>query len=627
MTFRDRVDPCAPFPDHTHEIIFFAMSDRLPFYQRFFAELKRRRVFRVMALYGAAAFAVLQAVDLLVPVLGLPDSVIRAVAILLLIGAPLVIFLEWAFEFTPQGMRRTTEASPGELTEIAEAPPSKRWPSGVLALVGMIALLSGAWYVGRQSTSVGRSPGSSEPAVSIAVLPFVNMSSDPEQEYFSDGISEELLNLLARIPDMRVASRTSAFSFKGHELEVSEIARRLDVDYVLEGSVRRADQQVRILAQLVDAKTDTPIWSEMWDRTLGDIFAVQDEIAGTVAARLEVSLLGGAPTADATDPEAYALFLQGRQLGRQRTSEGFRRSEELLQEALAIEPDYPPAWGELARVYTTQAGGGVRPTDEAFRLARGAANRALAIDPEFAPAIAHLGLVSMAYDGDLHAAARHYQRALALAPTNTDIIMDAATLLQSLGRLEEAISLKEYAVVRDPVNPRAHHNMGNAYRWAGRWDEAVASFRTALSLSPGHIGAQTAIGHSLLGRGEPEAALEAIRAEGSRPWQLIGLVMAYHALGRAGESDSALAELVEEWERDAAYNIAYVLAFRGEADLAFEWLNKAVEYQDPGLAEISVENAFGPIQDDARWLPFLEGIGRSPAQLADIDFRVSLPGG
>jgi tetratricopeptide (TPR) repeat protein len=225
----------------------------------------------------------------------------------------------------------------------------------------------------------------------------------------------------------------------------------------------------------------------------------------------------------------------------------------------------------------------------------------------------------------MSAAARHYEQALALSPTDTDIIGDAATLLQSLGRLEEAIALKEYVVARDPVSPRGHHNLGNAYRWAGRWEEAVESYSAAESLSPGYIGAHTGIGQALLGKDEPEAALESIQSEPSRPWRLIGLAMAYSALDRDAESDSALSELVDGWGEDAAYNIAYVHAFRGEADEAFEWLTKAVDYNDPGLSEIVVENTFDNIQDDPRWLPFLESIGKAPAQLAAVEFRVTLP--
>jgi len=494
----------------------------------------------------------------------------------------------------------------------------------VLALVGVTALLAGAWYVGRQSAPAeDADPAAGVSAASIAVLPFVNMSSDPEQEYFSDGISEELLNLLAKIPEMQVAARTSSFSFKGQNLEIPEIAERLNVAHVLEGSVRKAGNEVRITAQLIRADDGFHVWSQTWDRTLDDIFAIQDEIAADVAAQLKVTLLGAAPTVEATDLAAYALYLQARQLGRRGTAEDLEQSMALYQQALAIDPDYAAAWAGLARDYYTRAGTELHPIDEGYQLAREAANRALAIDPEYAPAYAQLGYIAV-YHGDLAAAARHLERALALDPTNSDIIANAAILARSLGRLDEAITLQEYAVARDPVNPIGHARLGLFYLWAGRLDESIVSYRTTLSLSPGRIGAQHNIGEALLLKGEPEAALAAIQQESSELWRMVGLPMAYHALGQAAESDAALAELIEKYEQETAYNIAYVLALRNEADRAFEWLDKAVQYNDPGLVEIPATNLFTNIHDDPRWLPFLESIGKSPEQLAAIEFEVRL---
>jgi serine/threonine protein kinase/Tfp pilus assembly protein PilF len=494
----------------------------------------------------------------------------------------------------------------------------------VLALVGVTALLAGAWYVGRQSAPAeDADPAAGVSAASIAVLPFVNMSSDPEQEYFSDGISEELLNLLAKSPEMQVAARTSSFSFKGQNLEIREIAERLNVAHVLEGSVRKAGNEVRITAQLIRADDGFHVWSQTWDRTLDDIFAIQDEIAADVAAQLKVTLLGAVPTVEATDLAAYALYLQARQLGRRGTAEDLEQSMALYQQALAIDPDYAAAWAGLARDYYTRAGTELHPIDEGYQLAREAANRALAIDPEYAPAYAQLGYIAV-YHGDLAAAARHLERALALDPTNSDIIANAAILARSLGRLDEAITLQEYAVARDPVNPIGHARLGLFYLWAGRLDESIVSYRTTLSLSPGRIGAQHNIGEALLLKGEPEAALAAIQQESSELWRMVGLPMAYHALGQAAESDAALAELIEKYEQETAYNIAYVLALRNEADRAFEWLDKAVQYNDPGLVEIPATNLFANIHDDPRWLPFLESIGKSPEQLAAIEFEVRL---
>ncbi len=594
-------------------------------YQRFFAELKRRRVFRVMAVYGIVGFVLLQIVDLVVPALLLPEWTYRFVALILLLGFPVAIVLAWALELTPEGVRRTAEAAPGELTEIIAAPVSKRWLAGVLALVGMTALLAGVWYVGRQSApAVGADPAGGPVLESIAVLPFADMSPDKHQEYFSDGISEELLNLLAKIPEMRVAARTSSFSFKGQNLGIPEIAERLNVAHILEGSVRKAGDEVRITAQLIRADDGFHVWSETWDRTLDDIFSIQNEIAADVVVQLKVTLLGAAPTVEETDPEAYGLFLQARQLGRQLTAESLEQSIALHQQALEIDPDYAAAWAGLARTYSSQTGPGLRPIDEGYELAREAANRALAIDPEFAEAHSELGRIAMLYDGDLAAAARHLKRAFALDPTNADIITTAAILAVSLGRLDEAIALYEYAVAHDPVDPNGHSRLGSVYLWAGRLDEAIASAHTALRLSPGRIVTQYVIGVALLRSGEPEAALAAMQQESSG-WRRNGLAQAYYALGRTAESDAALAELIQKDEQVAAYNIAYVLAYRGEADRAFEWLDKAVQYNDPGLSQIAVEYLFTNIHDDPRWLPFLESIGKSPEQLAAIEFEVRLP--
>jgi len=601
------------------------MPHPIPGYQRLFAELKRRRVFRVMAVYGLVAFVLLQVVSLVVPALLLPEWTYRFVAFILLLGFPVAVVLAWALELTPEGVRRTPAAASGELTEIAEAPLSKRWPAGAFALVGTAALLAGVWYAGRRSAPAAATDLAAGPVVaSIAVLPFVNMSSDAEQEYFSDGISEELLNLLTKIPDLRVAARTSSFSFKGQHLKIPEIAGRLKVAHVLEGSVRKAGDRVRITAQLIRAEDGFHVWSRSWDRTLRDIFQIQDEIAADVAEQLKVTLLGAAATVEETDPDAYALFLQARQLGRRVTAEGFEQSIVLYQRALEIAPDYAAAWAGLAYNYNYQGAIGLRPIDEGYQRAREAADRALTIDPEYAEAYATLGRIAVAYDNDPAVAARHYERALELDPSNPDIINDAARLARNLDRLDRAVALQEYAVARDPVNPTSHFRLGVSYLTGGRLDEAIASFRTALRLSPGRIGAEYRIGRAFLRKGEPEAALAAMQRESSG-WRWNGLALAYHALGQEAESDSALAELIARFEQEAAYNVAYILAYRGEADRAFEWLDKAVRYKDPGLSQIAVEVLFANIHDDPRWLPFLESLGKSPAQLAAIEFHVRVP--
>ncbi len=307
------------------------------------------------------------------------------------------------------------------------------------------------------------------------------------------------------------------------------------------------------------------------------------------------------------------------------TPDALEKSIALLEQALAIDPDYAAAWDGLARGYINQTGQGLRPVEEGFTLAREAASQALALDPAYAPAHSRLGWIASHYERDSVAAARHYQRALALEPANTDIIASAAIMAASLGRLDQAIALAEYTTERDPVSPNRNANLGLTYLYAGHLDEAIASLRTTMVLSPGYIGGQYLIGTALLLKGEPESALAAMQKEADEGWRLIGRVSAHHALGQTAASDAALVQLIEKYEKEWAYNIAYAQAFRGEADRAFEWLNKAVAYKDPGLAYIAVDPRFANIQFDPRWLPFLESIGKSPEQLAAIEFEVAAP--
>ena len=475
-----------------------------------------------------------------------------------------------------------------------------------------------------ESVQASRMPPTS-PRPSIAVLPFADLSPGKDQEYLSDGIGEELLNLLATVPQLRVISRSSSFSFKGKNIESPEIARRLKVEHVLEGSVRKSGNRVRVSARLIDARSDTQLWSQTWDRQLNDIFAIQDEIAAAVARQLEINMLGEAPRAKKLSPEAYALFLQAREVARQATPEGWAQSNALYQKALALDPGYAPTWDGLATNYMNQASNGLRPVAESVMLARESVEKALALDPNFAPAHDSLGWIAMNFDGDLMAAARHYESALTLASADTEILRNAATLAQYLGRLDTAIALGKYVVMQDPVNPTGYYSLGTAQYYAGRTDEAIASMRSALRLAPGHINAQATIGEALLAKGEPEAALVAIRQESSEIWRMICLPMAYHALGRKAESDAALAELIRKHEKNAPYNIAYVLAYRGETDRAFAWLDKAMANGDPGLLDIAVQPEFASIRNDRRWLPFLRKLGRAPEQLAAIPFKVEPP--
>jgi tetratricopeptide (TPR) repeat protein len=276
----------------------------------------------------------------------------------------------------------------------------------------------------------------------------------------------------------------------------------------------------------------------------------------------------------------------------------------------------------MATNFINKMGMGLMSNQEGFARAREATEKALAIDPDYAKAYTALGAIAMYSDNDLAAAARHFQRALALDPTDLGVLTDVASFLQALGRLDEALVLVEAVVRRDPVNVTTLHNLGNGQRCAGRYDAAIASFRTVLSLSPNRGQAHCFLGMALMQKGDAPAALAEIEQEKSEAWRMIGLPMAYCALGRKADSDAALNALIAKYEKEAPCDIAYVYAFCGDADKAFEWLDKAVAYQDPGLSNIVTENLFDKIHSDPCWRPFLRKLGKTPDQLAKIEFKM-----
>ncbi|MEY2563277.1 MAG: adenylate cyclase [Verrucomicrobiota bacterium] len=595
--------------------------------RNFFAELKRRNVWKVAVAYAVVAWLLIQAASIILPTFEAPGWTMKALIASLAIGFPIAIVLAWAFEVTPEGIKRADEVSPNE--SVTRRTGRKLIATTIVLALVACGLLAFQLFRSGGTRSVasnvaakpedGRAP---VPPKSIAVLPFVNMSDDKTNEFFSDGISEELLNLLGKIPQLKVAARTSSFSFKGKGVEIPEIARQLRVANVLEGSVRRSGDQIRITAQLIRASEGYHLWSQAYDRKMDDIFKIQDEIAAEVVKELKLKLLGEAPKVRTTDPKAYALYLQSRELGRQNTAEAFAQSDALYRQALEIDPRYAPAWNGLATNFISKTSMAVLSSQEGYALAHEAAEKALQIDPDYAPAHAQLGWIAIA-ENDSAAAARHLQRALVLDPRDLDVLRNAATLLSSVGRLDEALALAQVIVGRDPVNVPALVKLGLYQRQAGRYDAAITSLRTVLSLSPGRGGAHAELGTALMLKGDAPSALAEIEQEKPGNWRMIGLPMAYCALERKTDATAALDALIMKAEKDSAYNIAYVYAFCGDADKAFEWLDKALAYQDGGLGVIVPENLFDKIHSDARWLPFLRKIGKAPEQLARIEFKVS----
>lgn len=598
-----------------------------------FSELKRRNVLRVAVAYVAAAWLILQVLELVFPPFGFGDSEIRTVILLMAIGLVPVLIFAWCFEITPEGLKWEKDV---DRTQSITATTGKKLDRVIIATLtlalGYFAVDKFILSESREATiaAMAREEGRTEALVesfgdkSIAVLPFVNMSSDPEQEYFSDGISEELLNLLAKIPELRVISRSSSFTYKGKEKKLSEVARELNVGHILEGSVRKADNQVRITVQLIDARADLHLWSETYDRTLDNIFEIQDEISAAVVQQLKLKLFGEAPRAIETDPEAYRLFLQGRHLRLQNTPDSLNRSESLLLHALAIDPAFLPAMDELITVYINQAHTGQREFNEGYELARSLTENGLAIDPDSSRLLAQRAWVAMFYDRNFSAAAEDFERALLLNPGDAAIIGDCSTLMLILGRLDDAIAIGRYSIKLNPAHPVARMNLGNTLTYAGRYAEAVEQYRTGLSLSPDYGGGQLFLSLALLHLGKTEDALAELAKEKVDGYRLRGLAIVNHALGRSTDSNSALQYLIALGEADWAVSIAEVFAYRGETEAAFEWIDRAVSLGHSELLEMHVNPMFRHLHGDPRWQSVLVRLGQSDDQLAAIHFEANL---
>jgi len=469
-------------------------------------------------------------------------------------------------------------------------------------LVALLAVAAAFWLRRGERGSTGGTP-------SIAVLPFVDMSSEKNQEYFSDGLAEELLNDLAKIPGLRVAARTSSFQFKGKNEDLRTVGEKLNVGDILEGSVRKQGSRVRITAQLIKAGDGFHVWSETYDREMNDVFAVQEDIARSVAGSLKVTLLGGKtamPSAQGTNADAYNAYLQGEYFLKRHGKENLEKAIAYYDQAIKLDPGYAPAWVGLAAARSNQADRGYLPVEEGYRKAREAAERALALNANLADAHAAMGGIKMSYDWDWTGADTSYQRALALEPGNAKFVRNAAVLAKTLGRLDEALTQDRRAVELDPLSVPAHNTLGLAAYYAGRPEEAAAAFKKALELNPQFPNSHALLGQVYLAQAHPQEALAEMEREPEPALRLQGEALAYHALGRKKESDAALAELIAKYQADAAFQISEVYAFRGEADRAFEWLERAYAQRDSGLAEMKGDPLLKSLERDPRYAAFLK---------------------
>lgn len=446
-----------------------------------------------------------------------------------------------------------------------------------LAIVSLTGVAGAFWMVRDYKGSA-----STQDQPSIAVLPFVSMSSEKDQDYFSDGLSEELLDALAKIPGLRVAARSSSFQFRDKTQDARVIGKQLNVSALLEGSVRKQGNRTKITTQLIKSADGFQLWSDSFDRELTDIFAVEAEIADAITGKLKVKLMGQKTAAPrTTNLEAYDAFLQGRYFLERRSRENLARALGYFEQATKLDQSYARAWVGMAESRNGQAGNGDIDPAEGYRLARVAVQRALALDDNLADAHAAMAWIQQFADRDWAGANASYNRARALDPGNAVVLSHAAILARILGHLDEAMALDRQALERDPLRPGGYHNAGVTLYYAGHNDEAAASFKKVLELFPGAEMAHCWLGRVYLAQSRPQEALVEMEKEKHSALRLFGLTLAYHALGREKESDASLADFITQF-RWAAYQIAEMYAFRGETERAFEYMEQANSEQMKG---------------------------------------------
>jgi serine/threonine protein kinase/Tfp pilus assembly protein PilF len=437
----------------------------------------------------------------------------------------------------------------------------------------------------------------------IAVLPFTDLSQEKDQKYLSDGLTEELMNVLAQNPRLRVTARNSAFSFVGTKTPINTIADKLKVKYILEGSVITSGDHVRITAELVDVDTDVYKWSNTYDAQLRDILTLQDSISRSVAEALNVALLGESllkPKAE-TNPKAYNYYLQGRYFSRQLTKQSLETAVGFYEQALTIDPDYARVWAALSATHSNQAGFGFIPMKEGYDKARTEAEKALKLDPNLAYAYSALAWIKQYYDWDWAGADSVYKKAMKLAPQNSAIIENVAQLSATLGQFKEALNLDKKAVQLDPVSPSACFLLGFHAYYSARYDEAISLFRKELKLKPDVSRAHTYLGLVYLVKGNLDSSLAMIRKETDPFWRNYGLALINYALNKKNDSESELAEIIKEDQNDSAFQIAEIYCFQGETDKAFEWLERAYKQRDSGLAELKGDPLLSKLENDLRY--------------------------
>ncbi len=578
----------------------------------FFYEIKRRNVLRAGALYIGAAWALAQGMAQLLPVFGVSDWVTRWFVVAAAIGFPFMLAFSWFYEFTPEGLKRESEIDPADSITHATGKKLDRW---IIATLGLAVVLLLADKLVLRKGEIATTDRS------IAVLPFANTSGDADNEYFSDGLSEELISSLSRLSDLKVIGRTSSFQFKGKTDDSTAIGQKLGVVYLLEGSVRKSSERVRIAVELVRSADGTNVWSESYDRELKDIFAVQSEIAGSVASQLQVALrvnnaqevhAASAATPSNRSVEAYTALLQGGFYEQRRTAADQRKAIAYYEEAIRIDPKYALAYARLSRAETRLHSIFTVPPAEEHEVlgkASAAAATALALQPDLGDAHQARAAILQLIDFDLPAAANEYRRAAELAPQDSQAAFSLGIVNASFGRLAEGVAFGTQATVLDPLNSAAYVYLARTLDALGRYDEAEAVLHKAIELQPQAAQSYCELAMVQVLRGHAAAAVDLAKQETDRFWRTYALAITHYANGDRAEADAALKLLLDDYADSGAFQIAQVYAQRKEADKVFEWLDHGFTTHDPGVTTLRYAAFVSGYSADPRFAAFCKKLG------------------
>jgi len=483
-----------------------------------------------------------------------------------------------------------------------------------VASILILFMIVAAFWFSRETKITNKTATIKQPVavksekVSIAVLPFVDMSPDKNQEYFTDGLSEELINVLSKNPQLKVIGRTSSFSFKGKNEDLRTIGKKLGVGTLLEGSVRKEGKQIRITAQLIKAADGFHLWSQNYDREMNDVFVVQDEIASSVANALNITLLQKHNQPEyKPKPEAYNAYLEGRYFQDRKSKENLEKAKEYFERAVQIDPNYSNAWIGLADFnFSIQEYMPEKEVPERYENAREYIQKALELNSQSPLALTHLASIQMMPDWDWSTAKVTLNRARAIDPENPGVLASSSRLEAALGHIEDAINLRRRSINSDPLNIESYVRLGALYYYAGQSEQAEAAFKKVLELYPERTVIHLWLGSVYLLQSKTEMAFNEMRKEQDECWRLNGMALVYHALGKFMESDLALKELIHKYQSGTSYEIAGVYAYRGQTDNAFKWLDRAYSLCDADLFYIKIDPQLRNLHSDPRWPKFLK---------------------